>query len=151
MALADARFIAGRSGDEKGNFSNVPMSADVRVGSNSEELSLSKCLPDYSRKRTSLDAVGMSQRCQERKSRPHSITSSARTSSVGETRKSDDRAALPSIRRRRTPRPEVGSIKDLAKLLRISLRLLAYSSTIRCASSVREGFLGFSGPDEAGS
>src|SRR5258707_9052209 len=34
MALADAKFIAGRSGDEKGNFSNVPMSADVRVGSN---------------------------------------------------------------------------------------------------------------------
>jgi hypothetical protein len=36
MALGDARFIAGRAGDEKGNFSNVPMSADVRVGSISE-------------------------------------------------------------------------------------------------------------------
>jgi hypothetical protein len=31
----------------------------------SEELSLSKCLPGYIRRRTSLDTVAMSQRCQE--------------------------------------------------------------------------------------
>src|ERR1700739_2520633 len=37
----------------------------TQPGSNSEELSVSKCLPGYPRKRTSLDAVGMSQRCQE--------------------------------------------------------------------------------------
>src|SRR3984893_18876729 len=34
------------------------------MGSKTEELSLSKCLPGYPRKRTLLDTVGMSQRCQ---------------------------------------------------------------------------------------
>jgi hypothetical protein len=41
-----------------------PVSAsDVRDGSTSEELGLSKCLPGYTRQRTSLDAVGRSQTC----------------------------------------------------------------------------------------
>jgi hypothetical protein len=63
----------------------------VRVGSNSEELNLSGCLPGYLRKRTSLDAVGMSQTCQFQTHTPqqtaslrrYSITTSARPSSVG--------------------------------------------------------------------
>ncbi|SHJ67191.1 hypothetical protein SAMN05444159_1196 [Bradyrhizobium lablabi] len=37
---------------------------DVGRGSKSEELILSKCLPGYPSKRTSLDTVGMSQTCQ---------------------------------------------------------------------------------------
>jgi hypothetical protein len=44
-----------------------------------------------------------------------------------------------------------GQLKNLRSFRRISLRSLAYSSTIRRASSVREGLLGFSGADEAGS
>jgi hypothetical protein len=36
------------------------LKADVSVGSNSEELNLSKYLPGYIQKRTSLDAAGMS-------------------------------------------------------------------------------------------
>jgi hypothetical protein len=43
-----------------------------------------------------------------------------------------------------------GQLMSLRNFLRISLRSSAYSSTIRRASSVREGLLGFSGP-EAGS
>ena len=39
---------------------------NVAVGSNCEKLSVSKYLPGYSSKRTSLDAVDMSQRCQFR-------------------------------------------------------------------------------------
>jgi hypothetical protein len=41
------------------------------------ELSLSKCLPGYPPKRISLDAVGMSQKCQKRTWPHHSITSFA--------------------------------------------------------------------------
>jgi hypothetical protein len=40
----------------------------VSNGSNREELTASKCLPSYPRKRTLLNAVGMSQRCQQQKS-----------------------------------------------------------------------------------
>src|SRR5713226_8035799 len=36
---------------------------EVRKGSNCEELSVSKCLPGYPRKRTLLNTVGMSQGC----------------------------------------------------------------------------------------
>jgi hypothetical protein len=39
-----------------------------RFGSNWEEFSVSKCLPGYPRKRTSIDNVGMSQRCHDRTS-----------------------------------------------------------------------------------
>src|SRR5882757_7129554 len=42
--------------------------SDVANGPNPEELSLSKYLPGYPRKRTSLDTVGMSQKCQYWKS-----------------------------------------------------------------------------------
>src|SRR5713226_10718625 len=56
---------------------------EVRKGSNCEEPSVSKYLPGYPRKRTLLNTVGMSQRCQTRSREPYSITSSARASNVG--------------------------------------------------------------------
>ena len=40
-----------------------------------------------------------------------------------------------------------GQLKSLRSFLRISLRSSAYSSTIRRACCVREGLLGFSGPE----
>jgi hypothetical protein len=49
-------------GPERG----VSVIINVAVGSNCEKLSVSKYLPGYSSKRTSLDAVDMSQRCQFR-------------------------------------------------------------------------------------
>src|ERR1700692_60803 len=58
----------------------------VAYGSNSEELSVSKCLPSYTQKRTSPDTVGMSQKCQQethasQQMAAHSIISSARAMS----------------------------------------------------------------------
>jgi len=44
----------------------IRLSTNVGIGSNCEELSVSKCLPVYD-KRTFSASVGMSQRCQHRK------------------------------------------------------------------------------------
>ena len=49
----------------------------------------------------------------------------------------------PKPRADQNEEPEVGSVKELAKLFKEFLRSSAYSSTIRRASSVREGFFGF--------
>jgi hypothetical protein len=56
-------FLTQLPGDRAGwkISSSATAPSDVSVGSKSEELHLSKCLPEYLRERTSLDEVGMSQ------------------------------------------------------------------------------------------
>jgi hypothetical protein len=49
------------------------IAAQCPLRSNREELSMSTCFPLCARTRTLLDAVGMSQKCQFRKSRDYSI------------------------------------------------------------------------------
>src|SRR5450755_3724539 len=57
------RFFANNDLTTTCNYVDLGVINDVRVGSNSEELSPSKRLPGCARQRTSLDAVGTSQRC----------------------------------------------------------------------------------------